>query len=90
MREVEEMEASFGTAACYRRLWLEDAHTLGLIACVLADVLGWQPTPDEPLPDPLELAEVAAARLAGQKSRHPRRCKTAQQRDLQGLTIVLN
>lgn len=47
----------------YRRLWLDDAHTLGLIAEYLADALGWQPTSDQPLPDALELAQAAAERL---------------------------
>lgn len=48
----------------YRALWLEDAHTLGQIGCILADATGWQPTDDDPLPDALELALVATRRLA--------------------------
>lgn len=47
----------------YRRLWLESENELGLIAETLAEALGWQPSPDVPLPDPLELAEAAAERL---------------------------
>ena len=59
----EELETAFGTAACYRRLWLNDAHTLGQVAEILADALGWQPTDEQILPDALELAEVAASRI---------------------------
>lgn len=64
-------------AAQYRRLWLDDAHKLGLVAEILADVLGWQPTPDEIVPDALALAEEAAARLTGTKAtpRRASRCK---------------
>lgn len=47
----------------YRRLWLEDAHALGLIAELLADALDWQPEQDQWLPDPLALAEAAAQRI---------------------------
>lgn len=64
MREVEEMEASFGTAACYRRLWLDTEADLGLVAETLAEVLGWQPSHDQIVPNALELAEVAARRVA--------------------------
>lgn len=47
----------------YRQLWLEDANRLGLVAEILADVLCWQPSDEQPLPDPLELAQAAAMRL---------------------------
>jgi len=50
-------------ASQYRRLWLDEAHEVGSIAETLAEVLGWQPTPDQPLPDALALAEVAAQRI---------------------------
>ena len=48
----------------YRRLWLNSEHELGQIAETLAEAIGWQPTDDQILPDALELAQVAAARLA--------------------------
>lgn len=48
----------------YRRLWLEDAHTIGMIAETLAEALGWQPSDDELLPNALMLAGAAADRLA--------------------------
>lgn len=47
----------------YRELWLESEDQLGLIAETLAEALGWQPSPDQPLPDPLELAQAAAERI---------------------------
>lgn len=47
----------------YRRLWLDTSAELGLVAEELASALGWQPTPAEPLPNALELAQVAARRL---------------------------
>lgn len=50
-------------AAVYRTLWLDAADELGLIAEILADVLGWERTPERPLPDALELAGVAAERI---------------------------
>ncbi len=50
-------------ASQYRRLWLNSADELGLIAEMLAEVLGWQPTPDAPLPDALALADQAEARI---------------------------
>jgi hypothetical protein len=51
-------------AATYRELWLDSEHALGIIAEQLADVLGWQPTTTEPLPDALALADEAAQRIA--------------------------
>lgn len=55
-------------AGDYRRLWLNDAHALGQIAETLADALGCGgplgASEDEPLPDPLALAGVAADRIA--------------------------
>lgn len=71
-------------ASQYRYLWLESANELGLIAETLALVLGWQPTPDAPLPDALELAGMAATRIhelerviGGARHRQPRRPTTA-------------
>lgn len=52
------------TAAQYRRLWLDSACELGLVAETLADALGWQPTGDQILPDVLELAQRAVARIS--------------------------
>lgn len=52
------------TAAQYRRLWLDDAHTLGLVAAALAEATGWTPTDEQPLPDALQLAALASQRLA--------------------------
>ena len=64
MGEREELEMHLARVQLdYRRLWLEDAHELGQIAETLAHALGWQPTEVEPLPNPLELAEVAAQRI---------------------------
>lgn len=63
MIRQEEIECVL-TAAQYRRLWLDDAATLSLVAELLADVLGWQPTDTQPLPDALQLAQTAAQRLA--------------------------
>lgn len=66
MLTVEELAPLGETllAEDYRRLWLADAHELGLIAETLADVLGWQPTTDELLPDALALAGEAVDRIA--------------------------
>lgn len=61
--EQDELEMHPLHAAQYRRLWLDEAHTLGLVAETLAEVLGWQPTADDPLPDALELAAVAAEKI---------------------------
>lgn len=47
----------------YRRLWLDTAHELGMVAELLADATGWQPSDTQPMPDALELAERAAMRL---------------------------
>lgn len=47
----------------YRELWLDSADELGLVAEILSEVLGWQPSPDQPLPDALELAQAAAERI---------------------------
>lgn len=55
--------------ACqYRRLWLDDAHALGMVAEILADALDWQPTTDQPLPDALTLAQIAAERIVELKA----------------------
>jgi hypothetical protein len=63
------------SAAQYRRAWLNDAHTLGQIAETLAEVLGWQPTAEQMLPDPLELAQEAATRIGRQETRvAPSKC----------------
>ncbi len=59
-QEDIESECLF-TAAQYREWWLESEHALGQVAETLADVLGWQRSEDQPLPDALELAQVAAA-----------------------------
>lgn len=48
----------------YRALWLDTAAELGLVAEALAEATGWQPSDDQPLPDALQLALVAARRLA--------------------------
>lgn len=48
----------------YRRLWLDAEHELGMVAELLADATGWQPSDTQPMPDALELAERAAMRLA--------------------------
>lgn len=50
-------------ASQYRRLWLDEAHQLGMVAETLAEVLGWQPSGDEIVPNALELATVAAQRI---------------------------
>lgn len=47
----------------YRQLWLDSADELGLVAEILAEVLGWQPSPDAPLPDAVELAQAAAEHI---------------------------
>lgn len=64
MCNEEQIETAFCSVGHYRQLWLDDAHALGMIAETLADVLGWQPTGDEILPDPLALADEAACRIA--------------------------
>lgn len=48
----------------YRRLWLDSAHELGQVAECLSDALAWQPAHEGEMPDALELAQVAATRLA--------------------------
>ena len=63
MMVKEELETYRHVRLDYRRLWLDSEDELGLIAEILADVLGWQPTEVEPLPNALELAEVAAQRV---------------------------
>ena len=64
MEELETVLLPPLTAAQYRALWLESEDRLGLIAECLAEVLGWEQSAEQPLPDPLALAEVAAQRLA--------------------------
>jgi hypothetical protein len=64
MCEQDELEAHIGAVRLpYRSLWLEESAALGLVAETLADALGWQPSPDAPLPDALALAEAAAERI---------------------------
>lgn len=63
----DELETHCKTAPLrahqYRQLWLASENELGLIAETLAQAMGWQPSPDVPIPDPLELAQAAAERL---------------------------
>lgn len=81
MWEVEETELLPPlSAATYRRLWLDSEDRLGLIAETLTEVLGWQPTCEQPLPDPLELAQVAAARLTAREMQPRHRSHRRPQR----------
>lgn len=63
MCKIEVEEAPPLLAGQYRRLLLDSENELGLVAEMLAEVLGWQRTPEQPLPDALELAEAAAERM---------------------------
>lgn len=60
--ELETLLA--GVQLDYRQLWLDDAHMLGQVAETLAEVLAWQPTSTQPLPNALALAEAARERIA--------------------------
>lgn len=73
----------------YRQLWLEDANTLGLIGECLAEALGWQPSDDQPLPDPLELAQAAAERIVQLEAQQVFvTIMGAQHRNIRHLTIT--
>lgn len=63
MCEEQELETAFGTAACYRRLWLSSEHALAEIEIILADALGVQATPTPQSLHAMALAEATAYRL---------------------------
>lgn len=69
VREVEGLETHLaGVQLNHRALWLDAEDRLGLIAETLAEVLGWQPTESQLLPDALELVDAAAARIVALES----------------------
>lgn len=86
MTQDNELEAHIRAVQLdHRRLWLDSADQLGLVAETLADALGWQPSHNQPMPDALRLAEQAAARLreierqaASVQHRQPRQAQRRQ------------